>query len=157
MKTIKSLLLAVLCIITMSFSCYHNGNNNPSNHVPCEVKDKQLKKLFESKSGTWNSFYSDTEGHRIDFAPVSSSTKYNPITFQNGRLQELSYLGFVIDTGTTNYNNCGKRLTVKTNLSIGSEPSGYLDLNMVYISPDSIVMQTSITGVSFIKFYTIVR
>jgi hypothetical protein len=157
MKTVKTLSTAVFCALTMSFSCYHNIGNNPSPHIPCEVKDKQLKKLFESKRGIWKSFYSDTSGKRIDFAPVSSSTQYNPITFQGGRLQESSYLGFVIDTGTTNFNNCGKRLTVETNLSIGSEPSGYLDLNIVYISKDSIVMQTSITGVSFIKYYTIVR
>lgn len=157
MKTIKNLSIAVFCILSMSFSCMRDYDFYPSNHVPCEVKNRQLKKLFESNGGLWNSFYSDTAGNRIDFAPVSSSTLYNPITFSDGRLEELSYLGFTIDTGAVNYNNCGKRLTVRTNLSIASEQSGYLDFNIIHLSKDSVVMQTSITGVGFIKYYTLVR
>lgn len=140
MKTVRTLSIAILCVLSMLFSCCHYGDNP-----------------FESNGGKWDSFYSDTVGNRIDFAPISSSTQYNPITFKNGRLEESSYLGFVIDTGTTNYNSCGNKLTVRTNLSISSEPSGYLDFNIVHLSKDSIVLQTSITGVTFIKYYTIVR
>lgn len=153
---IKFLSLVSFSTLLMSFSC-GRWNDNGGSNVSCEVKNTVLQNVFEHGDGQWKSYYSDTLNNRIDFAPISSSTMYNPVKFFNNRLEESSYLGFVIDTGTTNYTNCGKTLRVRTNLSLGSEPSGYLDFDVLYLSKDSVRLETHITGVNFIRYFTMIK
>lgn len=158
MKTLKTLSLAVICIFTMSFSCYHYGDNPTPNS--CDQKSEKFKKKLERNS--WNAFYSDPNGQRIDAEGISSSTLYNPTIFYSGRIEEKNYLGAVIDTGVFVIQNCGKILRVKTNLSRSTQitennPDGWLDFNVIYESKDSIVTEVSITGVPFIKYFTLVK
>ncbi len=158
MKTVRTLSIAVLCILTMSFSCYHYGDNPTPNN--CDAKNKALNNLLQCR--VWDSFYSDPNGQRIDAEGISSSTLYNPIKFENGRLEEKNYNGIVIDTGVFYIQDCGKTLRVRTNLSVSTEtsasnPDGYLNFNVIYASNDSIVTEVAITGVPFIKYYTMVK
>lgn len=171
MKTLKILSLAVLCIFTMSFSCYHS--NNPKPPKTCSEKRQDFEDRL--KFGEWKAFYSDTNNVRIDFADISSSTLYNPTRFYANRIEEKGFLGNVIDTGVFVIQDCGKILRVKTNLSRStqiteSNPDGWLNFYVIYDSreycengerrnqgKDSIVTEVSITGVPFIKYFTLVK
>lgn len=159
MKTTKTLSIAVLFMLSMSFRCYHQGES-PSPSLTCDKKSEKFKDRLEL--GTWNGFYGDPNGNRIDAEGISSSTLYNPTRFYCGRIEEKNYLGVVIDTGVFVIQDCGDILRVKTNLSRSTEtsptnPEGWLNFNVLYYSRDSIVTQVSITGVPFIKYFTLVR
>lgn len=96
---------------------------NKKNPSPCQKKSLKTYDLLSENEKVWEVIYlNDSTKQRIVFPGIFSDTKPCTLTFQNFRIQEYNYDGLLVDTGSYSIDQCGKVLTLNTNLSRGELP-----------------------------------